>query len=163
MADVGDAAQITDGENAGDQGKPSETSPPSGLSGFSLSIWPPSQRTRDAVVQRLVETLSSPSVLTKRYGSVPADEAASVARIIEQEALAAANSDGVRASDDDGLETIHIYSKEISNRMIQIVKSWASSASSTPPIQEAALVLTESPPTANGAEDEASSAEPVAS
>lgn len=165
MADVGDAAEITGRENAGDQGKPSDTSPPSGLSSFSLSIWPPSKRTRDAVVQRLVETLSSPSVLTKRYGTVPAEEAASLARLIEQEAFVAAHSDGVRASDDDELETIHMYSKEISNRMIQMVKSRASSASSIPSVQgaasDAALVRTESPPTANGAEDEDPSAEPI--
>ncbi|KAK2994734.1 hypothetical protein RJ640_002540 [Escallonia rubra] len=40
----------------------------------SFSIWPPTQCTRDAVLSRLIETLSAPSVLSKRYGPVPADE-----------------------------------------------------------------------------------------
>ena len=43
-------------------------------------IWPPTQRTRDAVVNRLVETLSGPSVISKRYGVIPYDEAASASR-----------------------------------------------------------------------------------
>nr|CAD1832382.1 unnamed protein product [Ananas comosus var. bracteatus] len=42
-----------------------------GIGGFSLSIWPPTQRTRDAVIRRLVENLTSSTVLSKRYGVVP--------------------------------------------------------------------------------------------
>ncbi|KAK2970279.1 hypothetical protein RJ640_021354 [Escallonia rubra] len=38
----------------------------------SFSIWPPTQRTRDVVLSRLIETLSAPSMLSKHYGSVPA-------------------------------------------------------------------------------------------
>ncbi|KAK2983007.1 hypothetical protein RJ640_012882 [Escallonia rubra] len=34
----------------------------------SFSIWPPTQRTRDAVLSHLIETLSAPSVLSKHYG-----------------------------------------------------------------------------------------------
>jgi len=37
----------------------------------SLTIWPPSQRTRDAIVRRLVQTLAAPSILSQRYGAVP--------------------------------------------------------------------------------------------
>ncbi|KAK2982664.1 hypothetical protein RJ640_002802 [Escallonia rubra] len=48
----------------------------------SFSIWPPTQRTHDAVLSRLIETLSlsAASVLSKRYGPIPADEATAVAR-----------------------------------------------------------------------------------
>ncbi|KAK4796543.1 hypothetical protein SAY86_028869 [Trapa natans] len=91
-----------------------------------FSIWPPSQRTRDAVIARLIDTLSNPSVLTKRYGTVPADESASTARLIEDEAFAAAN--GGAAADDDGIEILQIYSKEVSKRMLDFVKSRPSSS-----------------------------------
>ncbi|KAK1276504.1 MFP1 attachment factor 1 [Acorus gramineus] len=103
---------------------------------ISLSLWPPTQRTRDAVVNRLVETLSAPSsVLSKRYGSLPHDEASSVACLIEEEAFSAAiaSSMGARAGDeDDGIETLHVYSKDISRRMLETVKAKAAVSSSSP-------------------------------
>ncbi|XP_068657364.1 MFP1 attachment factor 1-like [Aristolochia californica] len=109
---------------------------------FSFSIWPPSQRTRDAVVNRLVETLSAPSVLSKRYGSLPPDEAAAAARIIEDEAFAAAASrfDSTRAggtpdSDDAGIEVLQFYSKEISKRMLDAVKARANASSPADNVQ----------------------------
>ncbi|KAK4801973.1 hypothetical protein SAY86_000176 [Trapa natans] len=94
----------------------------------TFSIWPPSQRTRDAVVTRLIETLSTPSVLSKRYGTIPPHEAASNARLIEEEAFAAAG--GTASADDDGFEILQIYSKEVSKRMLECVKS--RSPSTTP-------------------------------
>lgn len=93
----------------------------------TFSIWPPSQRTRDAVIKRLIETLSTPSVLSKRYGSMPADEANATARTIEEEAFAAAG--GSASAEDDGIETLQVYSKEISKRMLEAVKSRSSSGS----------------------------------
>ncbi|KAK1323897.1 MFP1 attachment factor 1 [Acorus calamus] len=100
---------------------------------ISLSLWPPTQRTRDAVVNRLVETLSAPSsVLSKRYGSLPHDEADSAARLIEEEAFSAAVASGIGAGagdDDDGIETLHVYSKDISRRMLETVKARAAVAS----------------------------------
>ncbi|KAK1299625.1 MFP1 attachment factor 1 [Acorus calamus] len=102
---------------------------------ISLSLWPPTQRTRDAVVNRLVETLSAPSsVLSKRYGSLPHDEADSAARLIEEEAFSAAVASGIGAGagDDDGIETLHVYSKDISRRMLETVKARAAVSSSSP-------------------------------
>lgn len=87
----------------------------------SFSIWPPSQRTRDAVIKRLIDTLSDKSVLSDRYGIIPSDEAANIARLIEEEAfnaVPASVSDG-----DDGIEILQSYSKEISKRMLDFVKS----------------------------------------
>ncbi|KAF7807262.1 MFP1 attachment factor 1-like [Senna tora] len=96
---------------------------------ISFSIRPPTQRTRDAVVNRLIETLSTPSVLSKRYGTIPPDEASSVARIIDDEAFTTAS--GSSSSDDDDIEILQvIYSKEISKRMLDTVKARATSASS---------------------------------
>ncbi|KAI3986975.1 hypothetical protein MKX01_039910 [Papaver californicum] len=111
--------------------------------GISFSIWPPTQRTRDAVINRLIETLSKPSsILSKRYGSLNPDEAASTARVIEEEAFVAASSTSSVSGgensgtadgdgDDDGIEILQIYSKEMSKRMLESVKSKAA-ASATP-------------------------------
>ncbi|KAI4372888.1 hypothetical protein MLD38_011070 [Melastoma candidum] len=65
---------------------------------ITFSIWPPSQRTRDAVIARLVDTLSTPSVLSKRYGTLPQDEASESAHAIEEEAFNAAGGASTAAS-----------------------------------------------------------------
>ncbi|KAL2346449.1 hypothetical protein Fmac_000449 [Flemingia macrophylla] len=107
--------------------QPAQDQPPSdvaaklGPGGISFSIWPPTQRTRDAVMNRLIETLSTPSVLSKRYGTLPPDEASAAARQIEEEAFAVAG--GCSASDSDGIEILQVYSKEISKRMLDTVKA----------------------------------------
>ncbi|CAL1396034.1 unnamed protein product [Linum trigynum] len=112
---------------------------PSPARSSHLSIWPPSQRTRDAVISRLIETLSTPSVLSKRYGTIPTDEAAEAARRIEEEAFAASSHS--TTPEDDGLEILQQYSKEISKRMLETVKARAGSetapnniAPATPPL-----------------------------
>ncbi|KAK8649032.1 hypothetical protein V6N13_129770 [Hibiscus sabdariffa] len=94
------------------------------LNKLTLRIWPPSQPTRDAVVNRLVETLSSQSVLSKRYGTIPEEEASSVAKSIEEEVFSLAGA--AFSPDDDGIEILQMYSKEISKRMLDTVKSRAS-------------------------------------
>ncbi|KAL4271239.1 hypothetical protein GQ457_13G009050 [Hibiscus cannabinus] len=94
------------------------------LNKLTLRIWPPSQPTRDAVVNRLVETLSSQSVLSKRYGTIPEEEASSVAKSIEEEAFSLAGA--AFSPDVDGIEILQMYSKEISKRMLDTVKSRAS-------------------------------------
>ncbi|GMH13834.1 hypothetical protein Nepgr_015675 [Nepenthes gracilis] len=97
----------------------------------SFSIWPPTQRTRDAVINSLIETLSQQSVLSKRYGSMPPNEAAATARALEEEAFTAASAAAGladAASFDDGIEILHVYSKEISKRMLDAVKSRAATA-----------------------------------
>ncbi|KAK6938628.1 WPP domain [Dillenia turbinata] len=95
---------------------------------ISFSIWPPSQRTRDAVIDRLIETLSTPSVLSKRYGPLPSDEASAAARRIEDEAFSTASSPA--GADDDGIEILQAYSREISKRMLETVKAKAASSGS---------------------------------
>ncbi|EOA38584.1 hypothetical protein CARUB_v10010408mg [Capsella rubella] len=95
----------------------SETKP----GGISLRIWPPTQRTRDAVLNRLVETLSNESILSKRYGILKPDEASTVAKSIEEEAYGVASN--AVSSDDDGIKILELYSKEISKRMLESVKA----------------------------------------
>nr|XP_023929527.1 MFP1 attachment factor 1-like [Quercus suber]POE89361.1 mfp1 attachment factor 1 [Quercus suber] len=96
---------------------------------LAFSIWPPTQRTRDAVVSRLVETLSKQSILSKRYGTLPSDEASSAARLIEEEAFSAAAASA--SAEDDGIEILQVYSREISRRMLDTVKTRASSAAAS--------------------------------
>ncbi|KAM3758146.1 hypothetical protein ACB098_01G020900 [Castanea mollissima] len=93
---------------------------------LTFSIWPPTQRTRDAVAARLVETLSKQSILSKRYGTLPSDEASSAARLIEEQAFSAAAESA--SAEDDGIEILQVYSREISRRMLDTVKTRASSA-----------------------------------
>ncbi|XP_060199380.1 MFP1 attachment factor 1-like [Lycium barbarum] len=94
---------------------------------ISFSIWPPTERTRDAVINRLIESLSTPSVLSKRYGTLPHEEASVTAKLIEEEAFNAAGS--TANGDGDGIEILEVYSKEISKRMIDTVKSRSVDAS----------------------------------
>ncbi|CAE6223628.1 unnamed protein product [Arabidopsis arenosa] len=95
-----------------------------------LRIWPPTQKTRDAVINRLIETLSTESILSKRFGTLESEEASSVAKSIEDEAYAVASAAVV--SDDDGIEILKAYSKEISKRMLESVKAKTNVASPTP-------------------------------
>uniref|UniRef100_A0A0E0LMX5 WPP domain-containing protein n=1 Tax=Oryza punctata TaxID=4537 RepID=A0A0E0LMX5_ORYPU len=98
----------------------------------SLSIWPPSQRTRDAVVRRLVQTLAAPSILSQRYGAVPEAEAERAAAAVEAEAYAAvtesSSAGAAPASVEDGIEVLQAYSKEVSRRLLELAKSRSAAA-----------------------------------
>ncbi|WJX09504.1 RNA polymerase III-inhibiting protein maf1 [Trifolium repens] len=89
---------------------PSSTvaSPPQPNFNASFTLWPPTQRTRDAVINRLIETLSTSSVLSKRYGTMSADESSAAARQIEDEAFSVA--DAFSSSDNDSLKILEIPS-----------------------------------------------------
>jgi len=102
---------------------PPSTAAPPQQSNFTgnYSIWPPTQRTRDAVKNRLIETLSTPSVLTKRYGTMSSDEASAAASQIEDEAFSVA--DASSSTGNDNVTILEVYSKEISKRMIETVKA----------------------------------------
>ncbi|WCJ35504.1 WPP domain protein 1 [Euphorbia peplus] len=126
MTDSDSGSALTHDQDSLPQDRKPQTS-----SGISLSIWPPSQRTRDAVINRLIETLSSPSVLSKRYGAISHDEADVAARRIEEEAFDMATRASSTA-DDDGLEILQLYSKEISMRMLQTVKTTKSEPNGAP-------------------------------
>ncbi|XP_037425894.1 MFP1 attachment factor 1-like [Triticum dicoccoides] len=111
---------------------------------FSFSIWPPTQRTRDAVVRRLVDTLAGDTLLCKRYGAVPAADAEPAARAIEAEAFdAAAVTGGAAASVEEGIEALQLYSKEVSRRLLDFVKSRSAAAKAEPPSEEAPAVKEE--------------------
>ncbi|KAH6785099.1 hypothetical protein C2S51_037554 [Perilla frutescens var. frutescens] len=111
-----------------EQSPPNTAAASDKFTGVSFSIWPPTERTRDAVRNRLIETLSSPSILSKRYGTVSRDEAVEAAKLIEQEAFEVAGK--AASTDDDGIEILQVYSKEISKRMLETVKARSGEAES---------------------------------
>ncbi|CAH8305634.1 unnamed protein product [Eruca vesicaria subsp. sativa] len=97
--------------------------------GNSLRIWPPTQKTRDAVLKRLAETLSTESILSKRYGTLNSDEASAVAKSIEEEAYDVASN--AVSDDDDGIKILEVYSREISKRMLETVKDRSAATTKT--------------------------------
>uniref|UniRef100_A0A804QG27 WPP domain-containing protein n=3 Tax=Zea mays TaxID=4577 RepID=A0A804QG27_MAIZE len=122
----------------------------------SLSIWPPSQRTRDAVVRRLVQTLAAPSVLSQRYGAVPESEAERAAAAVEAEAFAAASKSAAAespASIEEGIEVLQAYSKEVSRRLLELAKT--RSAAATVPAEGSAQEAEDSSATSPAAEEAA--------
>ena len=83
------------------------------------------QRMRDVVVARLVETLSKQSILSKCYGTLPSDEASSAARLLETEAFSTVAASA--SAEDDSIKNLQVYSRKISRKMLDIVKTRASS------------------------------------
>lgn len=88
---------------------------------ISFSIWPPSERTRKAIVSRLIENLTIQSPISKRYGTLSAEEAEVTAKQVEEESFTVAGGD--KKVDDDGIEVLQVYSKEISKRMLEVLKA----------------------------------------
>eukprot|EP00252_Welwitschia_mirabilis_P002117 TRINITY_DN12032_c0_g1_i1.p1 TRINITY_DN12032_c0_g1~~TRINITY_DN12032_c0_g1_i1.p1 ORF type:complete len:114 (-),score=22.18 TRINITY_DN12032_c0_g1_i1:16-357(-) len=95
--------------------------------GISLKVWPPSDRTRTAVIDRMVQTLSSPSLLSDKYGRVDPEQAHSIASEIEKEAFAA--SEKIESSD-SGINVLQFYSKEISRLIFEAAKNRSANKSS---------------------------------
>ncbi|VVB07567.1 unnamed protein product [Arabis nemorensis] len=103
----------------------------------SLRIWPPSQKTRDAVVNRLVETLSNESIFSKRYGTLGSEEALIVAKSVEEEAYGVAVVLG--GDDGDGIEILGAYTKEISKRVLESVKTRTLNPNADSPVDSVKL------------------------
>ncbi|XP_073038134.1 MFP1 attachment factor 1-like [Primulina eburnea] len=94
----------------------------------SFSIWPPTERTRDAVRNRIVESLT---IVLKREGTLSREEAFDLAKRFEEEVFESVCE--TASTDDDGIEILFVYYEEISQRMLKTVKarsgeSWAPAA-----------------------------------
>ncbi|MBA0775304.1 hypothetical protein Gotri_010458 [Gossypium trilobum] len=100
------------------------------LSNLTFKIWPPTQRTRDA------------------------EEASAAAKLIEEEAFSVAGASF--STDEDGIEILQVYSKEISKRMLDTVKARAAAATDSTP-SGSAEVDSNNVGTAVGEEDSSSS------
>ncbi|KAL7617200.1 hypothetical protein Lser_V15G00878 [Lactuca serriola] len=131
---------------------------------ISFSIWPPLQHTRDVVRKGLVDTLSTTSILSKRYGIVPTEEATAVAELIEDEAFVAASASASSASaEDDSIEVLQAYSKETSKRMLDHMKSRSAPPETTSTLEEESCVTTATSANSASNDDEGSTVEVVES
>ncbi|KAI4976348.1 hypothetical protein ZWY2020_049955 [Hordeum vulgare] len=85
------------------------------------------------MVRRLVDTLAGDTLLCKRYGAVPTADAEPVVRAIEAEAFdAAVVGGGAAASVEKGIEALQLYSKDVSRRLLDFVKSRSAAAKAEP-------------------------------
>ncbi|CAN0922338.1 WPP domain-containing protein 2 [Linum grandiflorum] len=102
---------------------------PSIRSSYALNFGPPSQSTREGLINSIIETLSTPSFVSWRYGIIPPEEAAVIARRIEEEAFTTSTES--TSADDDGLAKLRLYSRGLSTRMLAAVKARGRAAADT--------------------------------
>ncbi|XAR57220.1 hypothetical protein NMG60_11025281 [Bertholletia excelsa] len=89
---------------------------------FSVKLWPPSQNTRLMLVERVINNLSSESIFTQKYGSLPKEKAAENAKEIEEAAFAAASQHYEEEPDGDGSAAVQLYAKECSKLILEVLK-----------------------------------------
>ncbi|XP_024973809.1 RAN GTPase-activating protein 2-like [Cynara cardunculus var. scolymus] len=88
----------------------------------SIKLWPPSQTTRQVLVDRIVKNLTTPSILSRKYGLLSKEEAEEDAKQIESAAFSAANQHFEKEPDSDGASTVQVYARESSKLMVEVVK-----------------------------------------
>lgn len=108
----------------------------------SIKLWPPSQSTRQVLVDRIIRNLTTPSILSRKYGLLTTEEAEEDAKRIESAAFATANQHFEKEPDGDGSSAVQLYAKESSRLMVEAVKRGPSikEEQETMPIYETATV-----------------------
>ncbi|KAB5544980.1 hypothetical protein DKX38_013092 [Salix brachista] len=89
---------------------------------FSIKLWPPSQNTRQMLVVRVTDNLTTNSIFTQKYGSLSKEEAEDNAKRIEDVAFAAANEHYEKEPDGDGSSAVQLYAKECSKLILEALK-----------------------------------------
>ncbi|GAB2295162.1 RAN GTPase-activating protein 2 [Dionaea muscipula] len=89
---------------------------------FSIKLWPPSQKTRVLLVERMTNNLSAETIFTRKYGSLSKEEAEENAEQIEEKAFTTANQHYEKEPDGDGSSAVQIYAKECSKRVLEVLK-----------------------------------------
>ncbi|KAK9161196.1 hypothetical protein Syun_007537 [Stephania yunnanensis] len=117
---------------------------------FSIKLWPPSNSTRLMLVERMAKNLSTPSIFSKKYGLLSSEEAEEKAKQIEDASFAAANEHFVRQPDGDGSSAVHLYAKESSKLMIEVLKQGSQATRDATPemvpgVQETAFDISRGP------------------
>lgn len=92
---------------------------------FSIKLWPPSESTRQVLVQRLTNNLTSNSIFTQKYGALDKEEAEENAKKIEDVAFNTANEQYDREPDGDGGAAVQLYAKECSKLLLEVLKKRA--------------------------------------
>ncbi|KAE8673847.1 RAN GTPase-activating protein 2 [Hibiscus syriacus] len=89
---------------------------------FSIKLWPPSESTRQVLVQRLTNNFTSNSIFTQKYGALNKEEAEENAKKIEDVAFNTANEHYDREPDGDGGAAVQLYAKECSKLLLEALK-----------------------------------------
>ncbi|KAK1426675.1 hypothetical protein QVD17_15352 [Tagetes erecta] len=97
-------------------------SPPEGHTD-TIKLWPPSHSTRLLLVDRIVKNLTTPSILSRKYGILSKEEAEEDAKQIESAAFVAANQQFEKDPDSDGGSAVQVYAKESSKLVVEFVKA----------------------------------------
>uniref|UniRef100_A0A2P2IT22 Uncharacterized protein MANES_05G076600 n=1 Tax=Rhizophora mucronata TaxID=61149 RepID=A0A2P2IT22_RHIMU len=89
---------------------------------LSVKLWPPSRSTRVMLVERMTKNLTTPSIISRKYGLLSKEEAEEDAKKIEELAFAIANQHFEKEPDGDGSSAVQIYAKESSKLMLEVLK-----------------------------------------
>lgn len=89
---------------------------------FSIKLWPPSLPTRQALIERITNNLSSKTIFTEKYGSLTTEQAMENAKRIEDVSFSTANQQFEREPDGDGGSAVQLYAKECSKLILQVLK-----------------------------------------
>ncbi|XP_073277847.1 RAN GTPase-activating protein 2-like [Primulina huaijiensis] len=88
----------------------------------TLKLWPPSQNTRQVLVEQMTNNLSAPTIFTRKYGSISETEASKFAKHIEESAFSSANQHYEREPDGDGSSAVQWYASECSKLCLNVLK-----------------------------------------
>ncbi|KZV33594.1 Ran GTPase-activating protein 2 [Dorcoceras hygrometricum] len=88
----------------------------------TIKLWPPSQNTRQMLVERMTNNLSAPTIFTRKYGSISEIEASKFAKQIEESAFSSANQHYEREPDGDGSSAVQWYASECSKLCLDALK-----------------------------------------
>ncbi|KAJ0093611.1 hypothetical protein Patl1_25417 [Pistacia atlantica] len=89
---------------------------------FSIKLWPPSQNTRQMLVERMTNNLTSKSIFTQRYGVLTLEEAEENAKNIEDTAFTISNQHYEKEPDGDGSSAVQLYARECSKLLLEVLK-----------------------------------------
>ncbi|KAJ4833774.1 hypothetical protein Tsubulata_012651 [Turnera subulata] len=89
---------------------------------FSIKLWPPSKNTRQMLLARITDNLTSKSIFTQKYGNLSKEEAEENAKRIEDVAFTTANQHYENEPDGDGSSAVQRYAKECSKLILEALK-----------------------------------------
>ncbi|KAJ1700837.1 hypothetical protein LUZ63_000616 [Rhynchospora breviuscula] len=89
---------------------------------FSIKLWPPSDNTRQVIVDRMTKNLSTETFFSKKYVLFSKEEARKEAARIEEAGFKASSELFMKEPDGDGSSAVQFYAKETSHLMIETLK-----------------------------------------
>ncbi|KAL8143133.1 hypothetical protein V2J09_016165 [Rumex salicifolius] len=87
-----------------------------------IKLWPPSKSTRLMLVERITKNLTTPSLLSRKYGLLSVEEAEGNAKRIEETAFASADKLFAEELESDGCSAVQLYAKDSSKLMMEVLK-----------------------------------------